>query len=500
MFKKTIISIFLVFSAVTAAGQFSVVQEKEHCILLGDKPSLIIKFRDKEAHLVSKTKLKKYELADLSTPSMTFTNSRAMLNGAFIVFFNPPKRSADLATPSLEEVSPGCYTPESVQKCISELQSQPNIKSVIPNAMWVITDPVSPDSSMMPEDDGLGSWSTLIGPRQWDMLAPPGGIDLENAWRFSPGSPQVITAVLDTGVFNNDSLAPNLVHLNGNLVPGVFFRDSGQWGLGATPDCPECAGVAHGTHVAGTVAATGNYIYNNRVFGVSYMSKVLPINVFSTNGDRISAFDADIINALTWLAGGAFPGLPAAPTNVRVLNLSLGGTSPCSVQSEFTNLIAQGKTIVVAAGNENQNTANMDPANCTGIIAVAATGPSGERAAYSNWGSTVKIAAPGGNVQNTGVFFNKILSTINPSTGSGYGYLQGTSMAAPHVAGLAALMYARDPAMTNARALLIMQQTATPFPTSFNVSGLMSCIDPTRPLETCGSGIINAARALAAVG
>ena len=146
--------------------------------------------------------------------------------------------------------------------------------------------------------------------------------------------------------------------------------------------------------------------------------------------------------------------MPANANGAKVINMSLGGDAPCSsyFQSALDFAAAQGVAVVAAAGNENSPASGSTPANCNNIITVGATGREGNKAVYSNYGPEVDVSAPGGD-GSTGEA-NTILSTWNDgTTGQGsetYGYMQGTSMAAPHVAGVAALMMAANPNLTPA--------------------------------------------------
>ncbi len=145
---------------------------------------------------------------------------------------------------------------------------------------------------------------------------------------------------------------------------------------------------------------------------------------------------------------------------------------------------------VVSAGNNNADASGFRPASCNGVITVAATNRDGSRAYYSNYGSVVEISAPGGD---THVATNGILSTLNTGTqgpvADTYAYYQGTSMAAPHVTGVVSLLYSLNPALTPAQVLSILQSTVTAFP------GGSTC-----NTSICGSGIVNAGAAVAAVG
>jgi serine protease len=169
-----------------------------------------------------------------------------------------------------------------------------------------------------------------------------------------------------------------------------------------------------------------------------------------------------------------------------VINMSLGGGGACdtTTQTAINGARSRGTVVVVAAGNEAQNASNSSPANCSGVIAVAATNKSGGRASYSNYGTIVDVAAPGGD---TGA---AILSTLNagtkaPGADSYAGYM-GTSMATPHVAGVVALMLAKNPALTPDDVEARLKSSARAFPAS--CSG-------------CGAGIVDASAAVdAAVG
>jgi serine protease len=231
--------------------------------------------------------------------------------------------------------------------------------------------------------------------------------------------------------------------------------------------------------VSGTIAARTNN--GSGVAGVAYNARVLPVRVLG----RCGGYTSDIADGLAWASGAAVPGVPTNPNPARVANLSLGGSGPCgtAMQNAINTARTRGMVVVVAAGNERQNAANSSPANCTGVVVVAATTRAGGRASYSNFGAIVDVAAPGGSTGNG----NGVLSTLNTGTttpgNDTYAYYQGTSMATPHVAGVAALMLSVNPALTPAQVETTLRNTTRAFPAT---------------CSQCGTGIVNARAAVVA--
>jgi serine protease len=341
-----------------------------------------------------------------------------------------------------------------------------------------------PDRIMVP----LATASDPMVSQQWDLFDATGGINLPAAWDKSTGS-GVNVAVIDTGY------RPH-ADLSGQILQGYDFiasstiandgngRDSdasdpGDW----TPAGSCSAGVPasdqtsswHGTHVAGTIAARTNNGVG--IAGIAYNAKIVPARVLG----RCGGYTSDIADAMIWASGGSVTGVPANANKARVLNLSLGGSGSCdtTTQNAINSARSRGAVVVVAAGNSNVNAANASPANCAGVITVAAVGRTGGKASYSNYGTVVDVAAPGGDSDGA------ILSTLNSGTSTpasdSYAYYMGTSMATPHVAGVAALMLAVNPNLTPDEVEAKLKSTARAFPAA--CSG-------------CGSGIIDAAAAV----
>lgn len=329
---------------------------------------------------------------------------------------------------------------------------------------------------------------------QWHYFENNGGLNLPTAWDSATGS-GVTVAVLDTGY------RPH-VDLNANLLPGYDMisdisvandgggRDSDARDTGDAVAKNECGtndasdSSWHGTHVAGTIAAVTNN--GEGVAGVAYNSKIVPVRVLGKCGGLTS----DIADGIIWASGGSVSGLPTNTNPADVINMSLGGKGACSstTQSAINTARANGAVIVIAAGNSNDNSANYNPGNCSGIINVAATGRNGGRAYYSNYGNNIDVAAPGG-AQSFANDSEGVLSTHNsgsngPSSDS-YHYSQGTSMAAPHVAGVAALIKQVKPNATPDEIETILKTTTRSFPAT---------------CSSCGTGIVDAAAAVAAAG
>lgn len=326
---------------------------------------------------------------------------------------------------------------------------------------------------------------------QWQYFESTGGLNLPLAWDTAQGT-GVVVAVIDTGYLAHADLAANLLPGYDMISDSTIAQDgngrdsnaidNGDWEpAGACySGSPSSASSWHGTHVAGTIAAVTNN--SNGVAGVAYNAKIVPVRVLGRCGGYLS----DIADGMIWAAGGTVSGVPANANPAQVLNLSLGGSGSCSITSQNAINTARslGTTVVVAAGNENTNASNSNPANCNGVIAVAATNRNGSRAYYSNYGAVVDVAAPGGEM-STGIA-NGILSTLNsgqttPSTDS-YAFYQGTSMATPHVAGVAALLYEVDPTLTPDEIESTLKSTARSFPAT---------------CSQCGSGIVDAESAVA---
>ncbi|WP_448630901.1 S8 family peptidase [Cellulomonas soli] len=360
-------------------------------------------------------------------------------------------------------------------------------------AAQVATDPTveyaEPDRLMQPlaaaPDDTR--WA-----EQWDLKSTAVGLDVLTAWDTTRGA-GVNVAVIDTGYRPHADVAANIVG-GYDLISDTAVsndgngRDSdasdpGDW---TTTNQCEAGWTArnsswHGTHVAGTIAAvTGN---GAGVAGIAPAAKVVPVRVLGTCG----GYTSDIADAMVWASGGTVSGVPANPNPARVLNLSLGGSGTCDTTSQnaITAARANGAVVVVAAGNSNVNVSGSSPANCSGVIAVAAYGPTGARAYYSNYGALVDIAAPGGDT--SGGSANGILSTLNSGTttpgSDSYAFYQGTSMATPHVAAVAALMISAKPSLTPDQVEALIKSSAQPF--------VATC-------SSCGAGMLDAATAVAA--
>ncbi|MDR7400966.1 MAG: S8 family peptidase [Armatimonadota bacterium] len=267
-------------------------------------------------------------------------------------------------------------------------------------------------------------------PLQWHYPK----IGLPGAWDVTTGSP-VIVAVVDTGIrFDHPDLS-------GVTVPGYDFFDNDP--DPTDPGCPTVAPsqASHGTHVAGTVGALTNN--STGVAGVAWGGasavKIMPIRVLGEDipsGQCGTGTHAAIAQGI----------MHAGDNGAKVVNLSLGSlASTQTLQDAVNYALARGVALVAAAGNDNLNVVRY-PAAYPGVIAVSATACNDTKASYSNYGPQIWVAAPGGDTPDCDGdgYPDWILSTWwSPSAGNAYWYLQGTSMATPHVSGVAALLISR---------------------------------------------------------
>ena len=317
------------------------------------------------------------------------------------------------------------------------LQARSDVLAVEPNRRVYPT-------AVIPNDPLFG--------QQWDMWNGGGSSDYgtraADIWGVTKGSASVVVGVIDTGSTDH----PDLV---GSTVPGFDFisdaaaaRDGDRWDANPADEgdwCPSEGDASswHGTHVAGTV----NAVQDNGI-GVTGLAPHVRVQHLRVLGECGGA-GADILAAVIWGSGGdlgswfsSYPGQDPGrnPTPASVLNLSLGGSGTCDAISQqiFDEARARGVTVVVAAGNETQSASLSWPGNCQRVINVASSTRSGALSGFSNFGTApgqITLTAPG----------SAILSTYNTGATTpaapDYRAISGTSMAAPHAAAGAALLY-----------------------------------------------------------
>ncbi|MEV5973412.1 S8 family serine peptidase [Streptomyces sp. NPDC051921] len=341
--------------------------------------------------------------------------------------------------------------------------------------------------------------------KQWDLFEATGGMNVPTAWDKTTGS-GVTVAVIDTGYAAHSDLAANVISGYDFISTSADARDGngrdadakdeGDWNA-TDGECGTGSKASnsswHGTHVAGTIAGVTNN--TKGIAGIAYNAKIQPVRVLGKCGGS----SADIADAITWASGGTVPGVPVNPTPAKVINMSLGGASascPSVYQTAINGAVSRGTTVVVAAGNSNANASGFTPANCSNVITVASTSREGNRSYYSNYGTIVDVAAPGGETRRStdtpGTVTtpeNGIYSTLNSGTTvqstENYKPYQGTSMAAPHIAGLAALLKSAKSTLTPAEIESAIKTNARPLPGTCTGG--------------CGTGIADAAKTVNAV-
>jgi subtilisin family serine protease len=273
---------------------------------------------------------------------------------------------------------------------------------------------------------------------------------LDSVYRYRYTGSGVYAFVIDTGI------RPDHVEFTGRLLTGVTAVADGN----GTVDCN-----GHGTHVAGTVGGS--------TWGVAKGVTLVPVRVLDCAG---SGSYSGIIAGVDWIAG-------QTALRPAVANMSLGGGKSLAVNSSVAGAVAQGVTMVVAAGNSNADACNYSPASEATALTVGATTSADARATYSNYGPCLDLFAPGSSI--TSAWFSASTATNT---------ISGTSMAAPHVAGAAALVLAAEPSATPARVASVITSTA--------IGGVVSSAgsrSPNRMLYTMSEPVVPQTVAVAAL-
>ena len=281
----------------------------------------------------------------------------------------------------------GHANPAAAAALIARLQRNPNVVYVEPNYLY--------RADFSPNDPGLGQqWA-------WSKIQAP------TAWNTTQGTTAVVIAGVDTGIQRNHP------DLDAKIVAGYDYVDNDT-----APD----DGNGHGTHTAGTMAAETNNATGGA--GMCPNCKLMPVRVLDNSG---SGTLTNVANGITY----------AADHGAKVINLSLGGSGSATLQNAVDYAWNKNVFLACAAGNDNtSSTASAYPAAYANCFAVASTNSSDVRSSFSNYGTWVKVAAPGENIYSTWI-------------NSGYNTISGTSMATPHAAGLAGLLSSQG--LTNAQ-------------------------------------------------
>jgi serine protease len=404
------------------------------------------------------------QLAGATLQQPAFRADLPMRSGEVVAWIDPGVDADQLAGPELELVRSGgpiavfravaatyrnslhagAALADSAEQatCVAAeaLAARPGVRCAQPNYLM--------QALRQPNDQHYG--------KQWHYPQ----ISLPQAWDLTTGSANVVVAVLDSGIkAAHPDFDPARVVAGWDMISDPAAARDGN-GRDSNPDdagdlvTPQSSSF-HGTHVAGTIGARSDN--NIGVAGVDWNCKLMHVRVLGVGGGSTD----DIANGILYAArrtngSGALP-----PQRADIINMSLGGPGINPVFQQACDLVAaDGVLVIAAAGNDNANTPNS-PAAIASVLSVGAVDILGAKAPYSNFHSSIDVWAPGGDTsrdRNGDGFGDGVLSTLANDQGNlFYDFYQGTSMAAPHVAGVAALVKAANPALTAAqiRAILI---------------------------------------------
>ncbi len=412
------------------------------------------------------------------------------------------------------------------KKLAAEISKQPNVQYAQANTRL--------QKFSVPKDVGFHCQWNARAPENATGASNPGSIHLPAAWDKTTGSISTVVAVLDTGILWRDADdAATHPELKGRVLPGYDFISDATtandnqksndtefataWG-NVDPDAYDTSDPeAHGTHLAGIIAANSNNEIG--IAGINWNAKILPVRVLGAND--ASTFDA--IVAMTWAAGvrvystilvprtdttarECVPArttylckdvyVPNNPNPSKIINLSFGTPyTACSpAWQDAINLVREkGANVVVAAGNFAgiNSVGKIEPANCSGVITVGASNANGARASYSATGARIDVLAPGGeNVR--GALPAGIIGPNKLSDGTfGYTAFQGTSVSAAHVSGVLSLMLGLRPELLAGEAQDILKRSS-------HALSDAACANGTAAFSStdCGAGLIDARAAL----
>ena len=380
---------------------------------------------------------------------------------------------------------------QDAETALAAWEQAPGVVGVIPDIRAVpMIDPIDP-----------------LYAAQWDMHAPTTGKEgASNAaatWGTTTGA-GVVVAVIDTGRIDHPDLIANMPEGWGvDMIDNpVTSRDGDGRDMNPTDEGDWCSYPSswHGTHVAGTIGAAQN---NIGISGVAPNVSIVHVRALGRCGGSFN----DVIDGIRWAAGLTTTwdgqqwsnyGLTVNAHPADIINMSLGGGGACwgTLQDAITQARAAGTVVVTAAGNSTADAANFTPANCNDTVTVAATGRVGGLAGYSNFGSSIDIAAPGGDMPRDSGILSTVATGATTATGYGYANYNGTSMAAPHVAGVAALVASLHPTWGPTEIEAAIYAGARSFP----ADSLRPCVTtsetPTGSQRRCGVGLLDAVGAL----
>ena len=293
----------------------------------------------------------------------------------------------------------------------------------------------------------------------WPLQWGPAKIGAPAAWSIVTGTPDMVIAVLDTGIYLEHEDLSTQLWTNAGEIPGNWVDDDGNgkvddvhgWHFyhswtGSTYLPAEDGDVrddnGHGTHVSGIAAAATNNGVG--IAGLAWGARIMPVKVLNQYGD---GFYSDLAAGLVY----------AAENGARVINMSLGGVEPSQTLCAAVDYARRhGALVVSATGNDGAPWIRY-PAACPGVLAVAATDPNDQWATFSNYGPQVDLAAPGQDIYSTWCHQNIYLKLCD---GNYYLAKSGTSMATPHVSGVAALIWSLRPGLSSSQVISRLLETS----------------------------------------